>query len=108
MTQSRREGKPSLCSQTARGADLRQDSLAQLFSLGAGAFLAGLGYPDDQHRPPLCIPALPPYLHLSTLSLCMPAEHAGVSTQMHRGNMMPPTWFYLEQEPVMQCSNTSV
>ena len=41
---------------------LGNDNMAELFCGCAGALLASLGYPDHQHGPPLCIPALPPYL----------------------------------------------
>ncbi len=42
---------------------LRQDGLAEQLCPGAGALLAGLGYPDQQDGPPLSIPALPSHLH---------------------------------------------
>ncbi len=46
---------------------LRQDGLAKQLCPGAGALLAGLGYPDHQDGPPLSIPALPSHLHNSNL-----------------------------------------
>ena len=50
---------PSVASQSY----LRQDGLAKQLCPGAGALLAGLGYPDHQDGPPLSIPALPSHLH---------------------------------------------
>lgn len=52
------------CSGKEKAADLRDDYLAKLFSRCTGALLAGLRYPDHQQGAPLCIPPLPPDLHL--------------------------------------------